>query len=572
MSEVVVIVKLEVPRCSLTHGTAPCTATQTGNAICHNTFFTCNDENNYTPTTQDLYFTRGYIAEDNVVDNALPFIESLSTTPGTLNPAGLLSTEKGIGFNTTLSLTMINVPNSQFLVDPYRAQRSYDMRNAAFWTLWLERNPYHVGLKLTLYEGFLGQTLGEMQSRIFYTTKITANRESAYIEAEDPTRQLIDSAKKVPEKSPGVLLEDILEDQLTIPLKRANVADYPSSGFLRINDELIAYNNIIENPRGPYVIATARGAEDTEASTHLEDDAVQAVFEIKDANIDEAIGYIIDNSDASIEIYDQVQAAAEIEEWRYLWRGKINRLISEPTPVVDLLSELCRQTLVAIDYDEYAGKYKLIAIHGVGSSTPVLTDHSDIVADSFSKDALPEKRASNVVMRYMLRSATSDPEDVKSYRSNYLVNGPGEGEYEHKVSGVKEVFIKWYTHEVLIMATGLRLSVFLQDVIRTCSFSLTAKNRGIRRGDLVILDTQDDLDTIGNRKKAAWLLTKVYESEPGEIIDCEAVDVSNLGRVGRILPNGSAAYQGDGSDNPDGAYILNADGTLPDGKKGWTPQ
>jgi hypothetical protein len=46
--EHIYIVEVDVPRCKLVHGTAPCTATQTGNAKCYNTRATCNSLANYT--------------------------------------------------------------------------------------------------------------------------------------------------------------------------------------------------------------------------------------------------------------------------------------------------------------------------------------------------------------------------------------------------------------------------------------------------------------------------------------------------------------------------------------------
>jgi hypothetical protein len=41
------VVKITLPKCANTHGTSPCTATQTGDAKCFNTFSTCNDPPNF---------------------------------------------------------------------------------------------------------------------------------------------------------------------------------------------------------------------------------------------------------------------------------------------------------------------------------------------------------------------------------------------------------------------------------------------------------------------------------------------------------------------------------------------
>ena len=45
--EPVQIVEVITPKCNNVHGSAPCTATQTGSAKCFNTRATCNDIDNY---------------------------------------------------------------------------------------------------------------------------------------------------------------------------------------------------------------------------------------------------------------------------------------------------------------------------------------------------------------------------------------------------------------------------------------------------------------------------------------------------------------------------------------------
>lgn len=47
--EHIYVVEIDVPRCKLTHGSSPCTATETGDAKCYNTRTTCNDLANFDP-------------------------------------------------------------------------------------------------------------------------------------------------------------------------------------------------------------------------------------------------------------------------------------------------------------------------------------------------------------------------------------------------------------------------------------------------------------------------------------------------------------------------------------------
>ena len=48
--EQIYVVEVDTPRCIHTHGSAPCTATETGDDKCYNTRATCNDLANFDTT------------------------------------------------------------------------------------------------------------------------------------------------------------------------------------------------------------------------------------------------------------------------------------------------------------------------------------------------------------------------------------------------------------------------------------------------------------------------------------------------------------------------------------------
>jgi hypothetical protein len=62
MSRPIVVVEIDVPVCSLTYGTAPCTASipTTGAIKCFNTTRTCQDKENFTRSVLTLRFAEPF--------------------------------------------------------------------------------------------------------------------------------------------------------------------------------------------------------------------------------------------------------------------------------------------------------------------------------------------------------------------------------------------------------------------------------------------------------------------------------------------------------------------------------
>ena len=61
--EPVQIVEIVQPYCNNTHGTAPCTAAETGDRKCFNTRSTCNDPANFDKGSLRLFFSKGNVAD-----------------------------------------------------------------------------------------------------------------------------------------------------------------------------------------------------------------------------------------------------------------------------------------------------------------------------------------------------------------------------------------------------------------------------------------------------------------------------------------------------------------------------
>ena len=86
--EPIQIVELRQPLCANTYGSAPCTASGTGDEKCYNTRRSCQDPENYAlGTPLSLFFSRGGVAEQRVSGATLirPWLRSVSTAPARVN-------------------------------------------------------------------------------------------------------------------------------------------------------------------------------------------------------------------------------------------------------------------------------------------------------------------------------------------------------------------------------------------------------------------------------------------------------------------------------------------------------
>ena len=134
--EVVQIVEIKQPFCSLFHGTSPCTATETGDDKCFNTRSTCNDTDNFDLSSFSLYFSKGnignrkgpayltdvdgafitdvdgafIITESDWPTYTIPSLVSVSTVPARINIAGADDDAKPIGMRASCNIVFQDHP------------------------------------------------------------------------------------------------------------------------------------------------------------------------------------------------------------------------------------------------------------------------------------------------------------------------------------------------------------------------------------------------------------------------------------------------------------------------------
>lgn len=139
-----VVVELDLDRCTLTHGTAPCTATGTP---CYNTRGTCQDKPNYTRGTQTI----------RLCSRGMPLPPGQTLRPYVLDVSAAVSEidiEQGLARRGSLTLSLADEPDSDVEIDPYVATRSTPAVGT-FWARLLKRNPHYPGRFARVRRGFV---------------------------------------------------------------------------------------------------------------------------------------------------------------------------------------------------------------------------------------------------------------------------------------------------------------------------------------------------------------------------------------------------------------------------------
>ena len=134
-------------RCQNTFSVAPCTASGPAGSECYNTFKTCQDKPNYNRGSQLIAFSeRGAPLPPGEL--VRPYITRIQTAPTKIGSA------RSLAARGMVRVTLIDEPDNDVQIDPYAATRT-NAPSGTFWQRLLSRNPYLVGRRAVLRDGYV---------------------------------------------------------------------------------------------------------------------------------------------------------------------------------------------------------------------------------------------------------------------------------------------------------------------------------------------------------------------------------------------------------------------------------
>jgi hypothetical protein len=575
-----VLVQIDQDFCNLTYGVAPCNAVNPNNK-CFNTYATCQVQEVYDKGVKTITF--GKPESDLPRDmNILPMLTNVTTAPTKINPTNGNSNISPLGQRAVATITFLDAPYSDLLVDKYRGDRSYiPLQNGTFWSKWLVRNPYYQNRPLRIYEGYLGQDIEDMQVRHYLIDTITGpdSNGKVSIVAKDPLKLADRQKSQAPVLTIGELNADIDATQTTITIIKAQLSDYPTSGTLRIDDELITYTGRTNIGTVDDVIieftGIVRGTDGSLANLHSEDANVQLCLRYTDE-------YVWDVVYDLLTTYAKIPASyipyADWEEEGLVWLPQFNvtTLITEPTGVDDLLYELMEQVLFYIWWDERDQEIKLRAIRPIIGEAPMFSDDANIIENSASFSTDPKNRVSQVWVYWNQRNRAEEVDKSSNYQQIELRSDlDAESDNQYGESRIRKVYARWIQNNAQAVNLAARLLGASFNNPKYMKIRVDAKDRATWTADIVDIYNRNIVNFNGEQELERYQILSVQEVVSGEVIEYEMQKFLFRGtRFAFYMEDDAPLYVDATPEEIEGqsAWYADNEGLMADGSQGWEYQ
>lgn len=493
--------------CSRTFGVSPCTGT---GAPCYNTFFTCKDQAHYGKTTQQYAFCSA--------DAPLPW-------PGPrpyILSADYLPTEikDSITVGARCKIELQDEPDTDVGIDPYVSQRTPPILGTYLKKL-MARNPNYEGRSVAVYDGFLGDAIGEYQLR--FKGKIDlmdfTGQGRFVIEAVDMLQAL--DQVDVPAKLDIKTIMNVDASQTSITFN--DTSDLAGGDYFLLDDEVMKIGAIT----GDQVTGLSRAQFGTVAATHSNGGSVQKCryfarqnpFDMLITMLETDGGYTSSDVDEAAFAYWKATPGGDVT---------IEALVTEPTRLSDLIKEICQ----LFDLRIWQAETQKITIMRPLPNNPDavyvdLNDAANIVLASCSVKMNPKnypvvvsstqkKTGSNTVnasrvSRFVLRwdkNPTGKMDDDTTFaRIDEAINAVSESANAYDSVAEAEIRTRWlraaaYATEEELAADLLSLTshyIFMRaDPLPMIALAVELKDSDILVGSFVRLSTDEIVNADGS--------------------------------------------------------------------------
>lgn len=459
------LVELDVPVCSLTYGTAPCTASvpTTGAQKCFNTIRTCQDREHFTAATRTL---RVCMAREDIPleYDALPNLGMVNVTPGVIDPGN------SIGQRASVKVTCYEHPSSDALFDKYLPDRAYTaFGQGTFWAKLRARLPSLQGIALRVLRGQFGEPLSTYHVEHYVVESSVIDADGIDITAKDALSYCDPSKAQCPVLSNGRLTSAIDADDLAFTLSPGGIGDdeYPASGYICLsNKEVVAFNRTADA-----VTITGRARFGTTAQAHDADSVAQltVVFD-GDSAADIVYALLVDYTPG-------VDAAwCDLPSWQAeadLYIGHLYQaVIPAPTGVKVLLDEMMQQAGCSLWWDPALQQVMFQTLRPV-TPTAFIYDEDRIMG--FKAQDQPDKRVSESWTYYGLKDPTNKTDKESNFRMG-VVQVDEEASVDYPTPAFRKNLARWIATSNRPAAERLNAMILarFRDAPRRARFTLPA--------------------------------------------------------------------------------------------------
>lgn len=558
----ITLVEVDLDFCGLTYGVAPCTAAigTTGTIKCYNTYKTCQSKPNFSKTVK----TYRFVSEGSflpVGEDVLPCITGVSIAPTQLNP-------RGVAVSASATITLRDFPHHDRGIDPYAVTRGIENAGSFFGKL-KARNPFVTGRPVRVMTGYINnQRVIYGRARNYIIDRIEGPDASGMVKliCKDPLKFSDGEKLKAPKESKGLLASNLPTGVHTFALTPAGVGvEYPTSGRLRINDELVDY----AGKSGDNITLVTRGVAGTEHVAHDAGEKVQLCKVFDNVYVDQLLyALLVDFAGVDATYISTTDWAAERTTW--LASFTLSYTLSEPEAVKDLLNEVLLMSGSVLWWDEVSGKlrWKVITVAPDVGVVPTIDGVSHILEGSLQVKDLPNDRVSRVLTYFNPRGplVKRDKKDFASVSA--MVDLDSENNLSYGEEKTLEVINRWNPSLTEIENISQRYIDRYKVMPRELTVTLDAKDINLKTGDYVDVNTRVLQGPTGQNQPARFLITETNETAMGSHVQYTMVQIEELaGRITRLIADDACPVWSLASADQKATYLFISgdDGLMGDG-------
>lgn len=557
----ITVVELDLDSCANTFGVAPCAAVLGPAGKCFNTYGTCQDTANFSKLPKTYRFcTQTDLLP--VGENLLPCLTKVELAPVQIDP-------KGFSVSGTVTVEAVDFPHHDRGVDPYWRDRSYDPeRQGTFFGKLRGRNAYVENRVMRVKEGYIAadRTIFT-RTRTYFIDRIEgpdANGKVRII-GRDALRFADSEKAKAPVVTKGSLSVPISVSATSLTVTPTGVgAEYPASGTVRIDDEVIQY----ALKSGDTLSGLTRSSDGTTAEEHDEGSAVQLCTRYTAKTIPEILFDLLVNFAGINPAYIPL---ADWEDEAITWLGSFTCtvLLSKPTGVRELIKEIIEGAGFILWWDDIDAevKFKAIVPPLPAALPPVFNEREHFLAGSITVKDLPKERISRVATYFLPNGTTVDLKPENFSAVSLQVDTTGEGVNAYGTSNTRTILNRWVPSLQVADEVGLRLLKRYRNTPRQVTLRIDAKDATLRTGDLIDISSRLVQAEDGLPRLIRCLVTESREVEQGSQYEYVALQVADTEGAARLIaPDGTPDWTS-ATDEQKNTYIFisNDVGLMSDG-------
>ncbi len=534
-------------------------------SACYNTYKTCQDKANFNKTTKTYRFcSRGSMVSGAAA--VFPYVASIRNVPTVVDP------DKGLARRALVTVQLTDGPESDYEQDPYLANRSATA-GGTFMGRLIGRNHNMVGRTARIKRQYITPGTAAALGGTWVTEQyiIAAvsgpDRNGAItVSLEDPLK--LTDRTQIPAPDDGELLSSITSTALSLTLKSGQGADYATSGYIRIDNEIIQYTSKATDTLS-WTDTSYRGKFSTTAAAHNADARVQSCRVWSAAGFRTVVEEILNESaivDANI---DLTGLQSEADTW--LGTISITACISEPEKASQLLMELCRLAYGVLWWNPATQKVTFKAIRPLepGASAPLLTDDDGLIEDSVDVSRQEAQRITRAGLYYAPIDYTQKKDEPSNYRRGYIyVDAGAEGVNEYNDVREDVYYTRWLdTNGEQAAAEYATRRIFARrNAPIQVKCKIDPKEDDVTIAGQVEIETRGIHDLDGQVLRSRFFIMRRQDN--GRDVEIELLQVYLDHRWFWIAPDGAPDYSAASESERVYGYISDDAGLLPDGSEG----